>query len=288
MPEVSVVFPCYNAAEYLPRAIDSVRAQTFTDVELIVVNDGSTEQTTLDYLASLPDDVRVIHQANKGLPGARNVGFQAATGKYVIPLDCDDFLDPRCIDELLAAVKRDGDATYAFSHIALCGQKSGILKRNFNFFEQLFLNHVPYCILIPKELWRKIDGYDERMCSGLEDWEFNIRLGANGYYGRLVDKPLFFYFVHSSGMLQSMTNRQHAQLSRYIRNIHTRFYGYRSLRKTWREWRDKRSTYPLVSYFGLLFMYEFFPYWLFNPMFRLLMTFSHSTRIQRKQLSDIR
>jgi hypothetical protein len=287
MPEVSVVFPCYNAAAHLPRAIDSVRTQTFADVELIVVNDGSTERETLDYLASLPDDVRVIDQPNKGLPAARNAGFRAAAGKYVMPLDCDDFLDPRCLEELLAAVKEDGDASYAFSHIALCGQKTGILKRNFNFFEQLFLNHIPYCILIPKELWRRVGGYDEQMCNGLEDWEFNIRLGANGHYGRLVDKPLFFYFVRSSGMLQSMTNRQHAQLSRYIRRTHTTNYSYRSLRKVWREWHDKRTTYPLASYFGLLLMYEIFPYWLFNPAFRLLMTFSHSTRIQRTRLSGI-
>lgn len=288
MPEVSVVFPCYNAAAHLPRAIDSVRAQTFTDVELIVVDDGSTDVATLDYLASLPDDVRIIRQANKGLPGARNTGFREASGKYVMPLDCDDFLDPRCLEELLNAVKQDGGTSYAFSHMALCGEKTGILKRNFNFFEQLFLNHIPYCILIPKELWREVGGYDERMCNGLEDWEFNIRLGAEGHYGHLVDKPLFFYFVRSSGMLQSMTNRRHAQLSRFIRSAHRRQYSLKSLRRVWREWRGQPSTYPLVSYFGLIMMYGIFPYWLFNAMFRLLMTFSNSTRIQRTQISQLR
>lgn len=287
MPEVSVVFPCFNAAEHLPRAIDSVRAQTISDVELVVVDDGSTDPATLDYLASLPDDVLLIRQENKGLPGARNSGFDAACGKYIMPLDCDDFLDPRCLEELLATVKSDNGVSYAFSNIALCGEKTGILKRNFNFFEQLFLNHLPYCILISKDLWREVGGYNERMCNGLEDWEFNIRLGFNGHYGRLVDKPLFFYYVRSAGMLQSMTNRRHAQLSRFIRQEHHDCYSYRSLQNIWREWRDKPSTYPLISYFGLMAMYGMFPYWLFNPTFRLLMTFSNSRRIQRYRSSDL-
>lgn len=288
MPEVSVVFPCYNDGEYLPRAIKSVRAQSFTDIELIVVNDGSNEQASLDFLASLPDDVRVIDQENKGLPAARNAGFRAATGKYVMPLDCDDYLDPHCIEALLAAVKRDGGATYAFSHIVLRGQKSGILKRNFNFFEQLFLNHLPYCILIPKALWREAGGYDEHMRGGLEDWEFNIRLGVLGYHGRLVDEPMFFYTVRASGMLQSLTNRRHAQLTRYIRGKHSACYSYESLRATWREWRDKPSTYPLAFYLGLHVMYEFLPHWLFNPLFRLLLRFSHSARLQDNRRIEAR
>lgn len=94
MPTVSVVMPVYNVERYLAAAIDSVLAQTFTDLELILVDDGSTDGSSALCAAYTDPRVRVIRQANRGLPGARNTGIRAATGAYIAILDSDDLWHP--------------------------------------------------------------------------------------------------------------------------------------------------------------------------------------------------
>src|SRR5688500_638934 len=85
-PTISVVLPCYNTHVHLSQAIDSVLAQTFPHIEIIVVDDGSSNTDTLEFLNNrLPSDVRLVRQNNKGLSAARNAGFAAARGEYVLP-----------------------------------------------------------------------------------------------------------------------------------------------------------------------------------------------------------
>lgn len=95
MPEVSVIIPCYNHGHYLPHAVNSVLAQTFTDWEAIIVDDGSTDNTR-EVAAQFTDErVRYVHQENRGLSGARNTGIRAAQGAYLAFLDADDEWEPR-------------------------------------------------------------------------------------------------------------------------------------------------------------------------------------------------
>ena len=105
-PAVSVILPAYNAEVFITEAVESVRAQTFSDYELIAVNDGSTDRTgeILDDLAKGFPAMRVIHQENKGLAGARNAAIAAMRGEYIALLDADDLWLPeklqRCMDYL--------------------------------------------------------------------------------------------------------------------------------------------------------------------------------------------
>src|SRR5262245_1301539 len=89
-PVVSVVIPCYNQARYLGEAIASARRQTHPDIEIIVVDDGSTDDTV--QVAQGYDGVRVVSQPNKGQGAARNKGLEQATGAYIVFLDSDDRL----------------------------------------------------------------------------------------------------------------------------------------------------------------------------------------------------
>ena len=117
MPRVSVILPCYNAARYLPRALDSVRAQTYRDFEIIVIDDGSTDADTLAYLDALAGDVRLVRQSNRGLAGARNRGFEEAAGELVVPLDCDDYLSPDFLDKTLAVIDTDPEVAGISSRV---------------------------------------------------------------------------------------------------------------------------------------------------------------------------
>jgi len=285
-PTVSVILPCYNAHRYLTRALDSVRAQTFRDFEIIVVDDGSTDPDTRRALAALGSDVRVVHQHNLGLAAARNTGFREAKGNYVVPLDCDDWLEPTFLEKTLASLVAFPNAGFAFTDFALEGEGEGQLRRHYNFFEQLFTNQLPYCMLVKKHVWKEVGGYDESMREGYEDWELNIRMGGCGWFGAAVPEPLFHYHVSRSGMLLSMSSGLHGRLWTAIQRRNGRLYHTSNLIGAWKRWRDMPSAYPLPLYFAWLAMHKFLPERLFAAIFRGLIRLSQSRRVTRKFLRD--
>ena len=279
MPEVSVVLPCFNAAEHLPRALNSLRAQSLGDIEIIIVDDGSTEPSTLAYLDGLPGDVRLLRQSNQGLPAARNAGIDVARGAYVTPLDCDDWLEPEFLEKTLAALRANPEAGFAFTHLALEGDAGGVLRKQYNFFEQLFLNQLPYCLMMPKQVWRDAGGYDSTLRQGYEDWEFNIRLGGRGLFGVVVPEPLFHYRVRRAGMLQSLSSTMHGELWGEIQRRNGALYGAAALVGAWRRWRKRPSSYPLALYFAWLGLYRVLPNAVFSALFRRILRFSQSRRM---------
>lgn len=280
-PTVSVVLPCFNAHEYLNQAIDSVREQTYRNFEIIVVDDGSDNSDTIALLDNLGDDVRLIRQRNLGLPGARNRGFREARGKYVLPLDCDDWIEPDYLQKTVTALEHSNQVDFAFTYIAIFGEENGVLIKRFNLFEQLFFNQLPYCMLIPRSAWERVGGYDESMRSGYEDWDFNIRLALAGYRGIEVSEPLFHYRVSKTGMLGSLSRRRHAQLWRAIRAKHPEIYCVGALVGHWRKWREYPSTHLLTIYFAWNLLNTILPTFAVNVILRVAWVWSHSRQISR-------
>ena len=101
---ISVVIPCYNSGATLARTVASVKVQTWTNLEIIVVDDGSTEANTSAALNEL-QGVTILRQSNSGLPAARNAGFRMAQGEYVVPLDSDDWLEPTALEVMMKVLK---------------------------------------------------------------------------------------------------------------------------------------------------------------------------------------
>ena len=264
---VSVVIPCYNSGATLVKTIASVQSQTWEHIELIVVDDGSSDDHTLHILNALRG-IRLIRQQNSGLPAARNAGFLNATGAYFLPLDADDWLEPDAIERLLLGLRGDVNAQFAYSYIQLEGEAQGVIKKSYNFFEQLFLNQMPYCMLISRFVWESVGGYDESMRQGYEDWEFNIRLGASGFFGHVVQYPLLHYRVSSSGMLISKSNQIHCLLWLQIQRKHQDVFYLPHLVKLWWTWRPKKSKYPLLLYFIWLYSCHILPISLSSMLFR--------------------
>ena len=279
-PTVSVILPCYNAHRFLGRALESVRAQTFGDLEIIVVDDGSTDPETRALLDTLGGDVRVVRQENRGLADARNAGFRAARGDYVLPLDCDDWIDSTLLAKGVAILRERPDIAYVFAHIALEGEKNGVLRKDFNAFEQMFLNQLPYCLLIRRRVWESLDGYDKTLRVGYEDWEFNIRAAAHGQYGLAIPEPLFHYRVSSGGMLQSTSRRRHGRLWREIQARNAAAYRPAALFAIWRAWRGRPSSWNLWLLPGLLVLNRLLPELLFDVLFARLFWLSASERAQ--------
>jgi len=278
MPEVSVVIPCYNAHRYLADVLASVRAQSFRDYEIIVVDDGSTDPATASFLETVGDGVRLVRKANGGLSSARNAGFAVAQGTYVLPLDADDEIAPDMLARTVAAFGASPDAGYAYAQIEVFGDERGIVRKTWNLFEQLATNQLPYCLLMRRTVWADAGGYDETMREGYEDWEFNIRISKLGVRGIQVESPLFRYRRQSTGMLQSVSQRRHAALWRRIRTKHADIYSAGALLGLWREWRGRPSTHPLVLVWALLLATTVLPDAAFNRLFLALHRIGASSR----------
>lgn len=276
-PLVSIVLPCFNAHAFLDRAVASARAQTWPDVEVIVIDDGSTAPETAAALAALPTDVRVVHQENRGLAGARNRGFEEAWGRFVLPLDCDDWIEPDFVEQAMALVG-DDDHAFVFPWIAAFGEFEAVLEKRWNLFEQLVANQLPYCMLIPKALWRRVGGYDETMRLGYEDWDFNIRMGLSGARPIALEAPVFHYRVAAGGMLMAVAHQRHGMLWRTIQRKHAADYAPPGFLGHMRRWRDRpknHATWKLVAFWAA---HRLLPDRAFAALFRRVIRGSHLRR----------
>ena len=225
IPAVSVIVPCHNDGRFLDGLLASLRAQTRRDYEVIIVDDGSDENATLGKLRELEPTVRIVRQEQRYLPGARNTGFREARADFVVPLDCDDRLEPEFLAEALGAIgDAENNVGFVFTDMRLSGALTNIFTTHCNRFDQLFLNHMPYCMLLRKSAWQAVGGYDETMRQGLEDWEFNIRLLRSGYQWIKISKPLFIYNIRPDGMLLSSSARRQATTWNSIRRKHADLY----------------------------------------------------------------
>lgn len=110
MKSVSVIIPVYNVEKYLPKCLDSVVGQTYANLEIICINDGSPDSSSaiLGAYAKKDDRIRIINQKNQGLSGARNTGIQSATGEYTVFLDSDDWLDTDTVEHAVAVAEKHG------------------------------------------------------------------------------------------------------------------------------------------------------------------------------------
>lgn len=277
MTKVSIILPCWNAHAYLTEAVESARAQTWPDKEVIVIDDGSTAPETLAALRALPDDVRVVHQENRGLAGARNRGFEEARGNFVLPLDCDDWIEPAFVAKAMAATGGDENA-FAFAWIAAFGDYEAVLEKHWNLADQLVANQLPYCLLLPRALWRRVGGYDESMRLGYEDWDFNIRLGLAGALPVVVPEPLFHYRVTAGGMLMSVAHQRHGKLWRAIQQKHPRDYSLTGFLGHMRAWSGKPSRFPAWKRFAFWAAHRLLPEAWFAALFRRVIRGSHLRR----------
>lgn len=285
MPLVSVIVPCYNSGDTLSRTIDSIVNQTWVNTEIIIVNDGSTDEATnelLNNLATKPK-IMIYSQSNKGLASARNSGIRISKGEFIIPLDSDDWLTNNAIRIMFDTYMNSNVNSVVFSDIQLQGAR-GIVKTTFcNSFEQLFSNQLPYCMFFPKIIFEKFGGYDENLRLGLEDWEFNIRLISSNLEFIKLNEPVLNYNVSSSGMLKSMTMKSYSTIWLYISKKNHTNYGLKRLYDLYRENKDKPSNRPLRVYLIFLFLSRLIPTKLFD--FFIYFLYQFQTSLSHRNLS---
>ena len=204
MPEVSVVIPTYNAARYVGQAVDSVLAQTFRDVEVIVVDDGSTDDTA-NLIRELGPPVRYLHQENQGVSVARNRGLAESTGRYVAFLDADDTWLPGKLAKQLEALAAGADRlSYTAGFVTdadlniLEVRRPGPVTREVLLMEGNLMGVGASTVLCERALFSGAGEFDPSL-SQCADWDMWIRLAALTGFA-YVDEPLVNYRQHGLSM----------------------------------------------------------------------------------------
>lgn len=210
---VAVVIPCYNYAHKLERTVKSALNQTFPAHEIIIVDDGSTDNTGRlgRELADRYDTVRYIHQENAGVANARNAGIAASQSEFICCLDADDQIEPRFLEACVFALKADRTLGIAYTGLTMLKEDGTRALSQWppadpDYDKQLSarnkddlkgVNQVPTCNVFRKEAWRRTGGYKQKYAplgAGAEDGEFWSRIFSIGYGGkRVTDNGLFVY-----------------------------------------------------------------------------------------------
>lgn len=241
-PDVSVIIPCYNQGAFLREALLSVFEQTHRSFEIIVVDDGSTDQETRRILETLDwPRTRLIRQENRGLPAARNAAIEVSRGTYVVPLDADDMIAPEFLERMTEELDGTPGAAYAHCWSRLFGAQDAVwVPRPWNAYHLLLSNILVGCVLMRREAWKAVGGYDETMREGNEDWDLWVRLFEAGWGQTQVREPLFLYRKHGISMTAGTEGRFERARSE-MHDRHPDLYSMDSVRKIKREW------YPWVT-----------------------------------------
>lgn len=210
MPKVSVVIPCYNHGEFLVETLDSLNVQTFTDYEIIVVNDGSTDGATVALLNSLElPNTKVFHTVNMGVSAARNRGIEEAHGDYILPLDADDKIGPDYLMRSVDVLESRSEVAIVYGERVLFGERAGVDPLpDYNARALLIDNCIYPAALFRKADWKKVGGYSEKMVYGWEDWDFWISLSELNKKVVKIPEILFYYRVRSSSRDHSIRFHQ--------------------------------------------------------------------------------
>ncbi|WP_239630043.1 glycosyltransferase [Paenibacillus sp. H1-7] len=215
---ISIVIPCYNQGHYLKENFESIENSTYPYIEVVVVDDGSTSDTSKQSLAELEgyliknSKVKFIKQANQGPAAARNNGVLESSGEFILFLDADDKIDSTYIEKCVWVLTKYPYISFVYPSVQHFGMRDDIYhSRPYNFESLLLDNFIVVSSVIRRNVWEDTGGFDTSL-SGYEDWDFWIRAGALGIKGYWLREPLFFYRRNEASRLVSDNNRRHQLL----------------------------------------------------------------------------
>lgn len=224
---MAIVIPCYRYAETLPEAVASAVAQTWTNLRIVIVDDGSPDDTKAvanELIARFPERrIELLSQANQGLAAARNNGIRATDSPFILPLDADDRLEPEAVAVLLQALLDTG-ADVATPNGRTFGDEQQPLRTLPVTRRRLVANNcLIYSSMYRRELFEKIGGYGP-IKPGYEDWDYWLSALERGAKFTHVADELFCYRKHGTTML-SVADRHAMRLFATIAANHPSLYA---------------------------------------------------------------
>lgn len=214
-PLVSIIIPYFNAAQFIEECVNSILNQSYSNIEIIIVDDGSVDNG-LEKISLIPQ-LKIIHQKNAGACVARNRGLDSARGEFVKFLDADDYLEKECIAlQVEEALKHDNN-TIVYGNFTIVSQNK-LKPVNTRIAPQnqtatlLFSDLLTTTPLHRKYMLEAIGGFDTRFKNG-QEWNLHVRLAGKGYQFIHMDKSIYFYRVHDAVGRISNTRKKQTEYS---------------------------------------------------------------------------
>lgn len=234
--ECTIVIPCFNHGRFVGEAVASALAQQGVSVRVVVVNDGSDDGQTPDACDACrtldPERVVVVHQANTGLPGARNAGAAHAAGEFLAFLDADDTIEPTFARTLVGRLREEPAGVshaYCRERLTELGQDNVWRVPDWDPELLLITNLHPVTCVVRRSAFERVGGFDATMTDGYEDWEFWVRLHSAGMRGVRVPEVLFNWRRHSYETMIADAIARHAALYQQIVDRHPAMFAEHAL-----------------------------------------------------------
>lgn len=192
-PTISIIIPTYQHAGEIGQCLASILEQTFTDHEIIVVNDGSTDNTR-EVLAPFKDRITLINQENRGGNAARNVGFRQSKGPFMLFCDADVIMRPDMLQKMLDTLRAHPEVSYTYASFRFGWKKFGLWP--FDADKLRRMNYIHTTSLIRRE---HFPGFDEKI-KRLQDWDLWLTMLEQGHIGVWVPEYLFVCLPHKGGI----------------------------------------------------------------------------------------
>jgi len=228
--DLTVVIPYYNMGKYIVECINSVKNSTYVPAEIIIINDGSTDQHSIDQLEILSrthPDIKIVHQTNKGLPATRNLGAKIARSNYLVFLDADDKVDQHYYSRAIDILKRYDNIFFVGSWVRYFGNTDKVWP---TFTPQppyiLVHNSVNSSSLVYKRNAFLQGGLnDKQFIFGLEDYESVVSMLSKGFNGVIIPECLFYYRVRPNSMFRGITTNKFLYSNRVISEKHAAYFS---------------------------------------------------------------
>jgi glycosyltransferase involved in cell wall biosynthesis len=220
-PLVSIIVICHDYAHFLAEAIESALAQTYRNREVVVIDDGSTDDS-VEVASRYGESIRLLTQPNLGLERTCNRAVGEARGEYFAFLSADDVLEPTYVERLLDALRRSPDASFAYCRGRMFGARTGLTKccPYSAYILVKRMNYINASALTARDDYLAVGGYAEELAGNtLEDWDFWLRMLEHGKRGTYVRAPLLRWRRHTSG---SRNVQEQARLTRTVETIRAR------------------------------------------------------------------
>ena len=238
-PLVSVVIPNYNYEKFITETIESVLAQTYKNIEIIVVDDGSKDKS-LEVLAEFGDKIQVVQQKNAGVSAARNHGVSLSKGAFIAFLDADDVWLPEKLERQIEKFNQDSEVGLVHCSMTLINLKNepigenisgqeGWVSEEFLIFERGVVIGAGSTALVKREIFDAVGGFDLRL-STAADWDFCYQVSRRYKIG-FVSEPLVLYRMHGTNMHGNIKVMEHDMLLGFEKAFEEKSENLQKLRK---------------------------------------------------------
>jgi glycosyltransferase involved in cell wall biosynthesis len=238
-PKISVISPCYNHGKYINEMLESIFNQTFADYEVILVNDGSTDDTREILERITHDKVKIIHTGNKGPSHARNLAVEHASAPIILNVDADDKIASTFLEKAFDLFNSDPGIGIIYCDVEFFGDRSGkFVLEDYSVENMLNDNRIVAQAFFRKEDWLLAGGYSHELIYTAEDWDFWLSIIELGRKVVKIPEPLVYYRTYKNPE-ESRSGRMKRDRIKVVNTLLTIFHRHEGLYNAYPLARDR-------------------------------------------------